>query len=224
MIPDQRKKPTFLQDARHLLLSDGAIRWPRRSGTRDLKQVSADHKKLVDAIIAGVPAEQVKDRMVDLDTRRKDLERQLSASPATDSVRIHPSMATSYRGRISQLIAGLSDAEWMDEAKAALRALIERVELVPVSAEARETGRPGLAINLHSALASLLRLACGLPMHEVVETAGQTQKAPQKAGHYGSNNAHQGYEQIQNIDSIYELALVAGTHNRRNLPELRCAV
>lgn len=39
----------------------------------ELRQVSADHRKLVDAIIAGVPADQVKDRMIELDGRRKAL-------------------------------------------------------------------------------------------------------------------------------------------------------
>lgn len=57
--------------------------------------------------------------------------------------------------------------------KEALRALIEQVELVPVSAEESETGKPRLAIHLHGALASLLRLACGLPVHEVVGAAAQ---------------------------------------------------
>jgi len=109
---------------------------------RELKQVSTDHKKLVDAIIAGALAEQVKDRMIELDARRKDLERQLSASPAPDPIRIHPGMAKTYRARISQLIAGLSVAERMDEAKEALRALIEKVELVPVSAEEAEGAKP----------------------------------------------------------------------------------
>ncbi|WCR18589.1 zinc ribbon domain-containing protein [Paracoccus alcaliphilus] len=145
---------------------------------RELKQISADHKRLVDAIIAGVPADQVKDRMIELDARRTDLERQLSAAPAPDPIRIHPSMANTYRARIAQLIAGLSDAERMDEAKEALRALIEKVELVPVSAEESETGKPGLATHLHGGLASLLRLACGLPVHEVVEAAAQMQKTP----------------------------------------------
>lgn len=49
---------------------------------RELRQTSSDHTKLVDAIIAGVPAEQVKDRMIALDARRKDLEAVLSAAPA----------------------------------------------------------------------------------------------------------------------------------------------
>lgn len=50
-------------------------------------------------------------------------------------------MAQSSRGRIGQLIAGLADADRMDEA---------------------EDGKPGLAIHLRGTLASVLRLACGL--------------------------------------------------------------
>ncbi|QEU10406.1 recombinase family protein [Paracoccus yeei] len=177
---------------------------------RELKQISTDHKKLVDAIIAGVPADQVKDRMIELDSRRKDLERKLSASRAPDPIRIHPGMARTYRTRIGQLIAGLAEAERMDQAKEALRALIEKVELVPVPAEESETGKPGLVIHLHGALASLLRLACGLPVHEVVEAAEQTQKAPPKAGHGGSNSADLNGPCRQHIDIAEELVLVAG--------------
>ncbi len=184
---------------------------------RELKQVSTDHKKLVDAIIAGVPADQVKDRMIELDARRNDLERQLSASPAPDPLRIHPSMATSYRVRISQLIAGLSDAERMDEAKEALRALIEKVELVPVSAEAREPGRSGLAIHLHGALASLLRLACGLPVRAPLDAAAQTPKAPREAGRGGVITGQSADADSQSIYIIDELVLVAGTCNQRYL-------
>lgn len=149
---------------------------------KELKQVTADHKKLVDAIVAGVPADQVKDRMIELDSRRKNLERQLSASPAPDPIRIHPSMAKTYRIRIGQLIAGLSEAKQMDETKDALRALIEKVELVPISAEESMTGKPCFAIHLHGALASLLRLACGLPVPDVVG-ASRMQKSPRVAGH-----------------------------------------
>ena len=53
---------------------------------------------------------------------------------------------------------------------------------MPVSAEEagndkpEDNSKPGLAIHLHGALASLLRLACGLPMREVVGAAAQMQK------------------------------------------------
>lgn len=99
---------------------------------KELRQVTTDHGKLVDAILAGVPAEQVKDRMIALDRRRKELARVLAAAPAPDPVRFHPSMAKTYRTRVGQLIRGLSDVEGAEEAKEALRALVEKIVLVPV--------------------------------------------------------------------------------------------
>ena len=100
----------------------------------------------------------------------------------------------------------------MDEAKEALRALIEKVELVPVSAEESETGNPCPAIHLHGTLASLLRLACGLPVHDVVDAAEQMQKAPRVAGRVCAiKSTHQIDAQSQYIDNIGELFLVAGT-------------
>ena len=186
----------------------------REAGRADLEKERAravtDHKKLVDAILAGVPAEQVKDRMIELDTLRKELERQLSASPAPDPIRFHPGMAKAYRARIGALIAGLSEAERMDEAKEALRALIERVELVPVSAEDSETGKPGLTIHLHGALASLLRLALGLPVHEILGGLARMQKAPRVAGRLESHSSQCAGVDLQAVDTVAELVLVAG--------------
>ncbi|SEO20253.1 hypothetical protein SAMN04489859_104427 [Paracoccus alcaliphilus] len=156
---------------------------------KELRQVTGDHKKLVDAIIAGVPADQVKDRMIELDNRRKDLERQLSASPAPDPVRFHPSMAKTYRDRIGQLIRGMSHAGEIDEAKEALRALVEMIVLSP------KPDGEGLVIDLHGALAGLLRLATGRPAH-----------AAAKGGH--ANAASGGNHEA--IDNIEELVLVAG--------------
>ena len=187
---------------------------------RELKQVTTDHKKLVDAIIAGVPADQVKDRMIELDGRRKDLEQALSTGPAPDPLRIHPSMAKTYRLRIGQLIHGLSEAERMDEAKEALRALVEKIVLVPIAVDAAEDGRPGLAIDLHGALASLLRLAVGQPVAAMTAQAIQTQKAPRGAGRGGAINARSAGADNQITDIIEELVLVAGAgSNLYLLPE-----
>lgn len=54
---------------------------------KEMAQVTRDHRKLVDAIIACVPGEQVKDRMVDLDTRRKEIERRrpVRSAPVSSS-------------------------------------------------------------------------------------------------------------------------------------------
>lgn len=71
----------------------------------------------MDAILAGVPAEEVKNRVIELDVRHKDLDHQLAASPAPDPIWIHAGMASAYRARIGQLIAGLLEAERMDDAR-----------------------------------------------------------------------------------------------------------
>lgn len=170
---------------------------------KELRQVTADHKKLVDAIIPGVPAEQVKDRKIELDVRCKELERVLSAAPAPDPVRFHPSMAKIYRQRVGQLIRGLSEAEGAEEAKEALRALVEKIVLVPV---ADQDGGSKLAIDVQGALAGLLCLATGQPLHKVSAS--------------GHANAALGASH-QAIDIYEELALVAGTgvdHNLQSTP------
>ena len=52
----------------------------------------------------------------------------------------------------------------MDEAREALRGLIEKIVLTPVAA-GTEGADGGLAIDLHGALASLLRLATGAAVY-----------------------------------------------------------
>lgn len=154
-----------------------------------LRQVTTDHRKLVDAIIAGIPADQVKDRMIELDQRRKDLERRLEITPASDPLRYHPSMARSYRERVGFLVRGLTDPEGMNEAKEALRGLIEKIVLVPV---ATPEGGTTLGIDVHGALAGLLRLATGRPLHD------------------SSNAIRSAGADSQGTDIAEELVLVAG--------------
>ena len=163
--------------------ADGA----RETLERGLAQTKRDHQKLVDAIIAGVPAEQVKERMIELDQQRQQLERRLSASPAPDPILIHPSMAVTYRERVAALIAGLGRSAEMPAAKEALRALVDRIVLIPAA------GSTGVEIELEGDLASLLRLATGL------EAVTGTPKA-----------ALCGETRLQGIDIIGELVLVAG--------------
>jgi DNA invertase Pin-like site-specific DNA recombinase len=67
---------------------------------KELATTKHHHAKLVDAIIAGFPADQVKDKMILLDSRRKDLEAQLAADDTSPvPVRLHPKMSETYRKR-----------------------------------------------------------------------------------------------------------------------------
>ncbi|MDT8855232.1 hypothetical protein RNZ50_09440 [Paracoccaceae bacterium Fryx2] len=156
-------------------------------------QQKRDHAKLVDAIIAGVPALQVRDRMIDLDARRQLLEAQLAATDAPAPVRFHPGMAGVYRAKVSALIAALGDADGMEMSKETLRALIEKIVLSP------DPEGEGLLIDLHGALAGLLRFATGLP---VVGPGSATGGPNSRAASDGISEA---------IDNICELVLVAGT-------------
>ena len=120
---------------------------------KELTQVKRDHGKLVDAIVAGVSAEQVKDRMNTLDHRRKQIEARLRISPTPEKILIHPKMAVTYRARIATLIKGLSEPDCVDEAKDALRGLIERIVLRPNA----DTGH--LSVELEGDLSGLMILA-----------------------------------------------------------------
>ncbi|WP_051337442.1 recombinase family protein [Leisingera daeponensis] len=162
-----------------------------------LARAKRDHQKLVDAIIAGIPADQVKDRMNELDARRQQLEWELEHTPAPDTVVFHLSMAEAYRERVSRLIRTLGSAEGMEYAKEALRALVERIVLTPAAAGA------GLDLTLEGDLAGLLRLAA--------DAGGlNTTKAPD-----GRSEA---------FDMSEELVLVAGAGNRRTLPALSAII
>ena len=93
---------------------------------RKLAQVKRDHAKLVDAIIAGVPADQVKDKMISLDEQRVRLETKLEATQASPApLRFHPTMAETYRDRVGVLIEGLGREDGLEETREALRGLIE---------------------------------------------------------------------------------------------------
>ena len=124
---------------------------------KELVTVKRDHAKLVDAIIAGVPATQVKDKMIALDARREEIEAQLAVAEVSPApLRFHPKMSETYRERVAALIRGLGEGDAMEEAREALRGLIDKIVLIPADGE-----DGGLAIDLHGALASLLRLATG---------------------------------------------------------------
>ena len=161
---------------------------------KDLASAKRDHAKLVDAIIAGVPAEQVKDKMIALDVRRKELEAQLAAvESAPAPVRLHPRMSETYRERVATLIRELGDGAGTEEAQEALRGLIEKIVLSP-----RADG-PGLTIDVYGALASLLLLATGAPVGRVTRMARGGQNARSSAG-----------AELQGIDFIEQTVLVAG--------------
>jgi site-specific DNA recombinase len=175
---------------------------------KELATTKRDHGKLVDAIIAGIPADQVKDKMIALDARRKELEAQLTQTDASPApVRLHPKMSETYRERVAALIRALAESDGMEEAREAIRGLIEKIVLTP------RTEGPGLTVDLHGALASLLLLATGAPVHRVARMAAGARNDKSSAG-----AEHEG------LDMIDKTVLVAGAGNRRQLQMPFCLV
>ncbi|RPE67504.1 recombinase-like zinc beta ribbon protein [Pacificibacter maritimus] len=152
----------------------------RNALSKELTTVKADHAKLVDAILAGIPADQVKDRMLAFDAHRIELEAQLERDPAPSPIRIHPKMAETYRDKISDLISQLQEPDGMLEAKDALRGLVDSIVLTPTEPESK------LSVHLHGALAELLSLSLGVKRKEGLS------------------------DKTQAVDTIEELMLVAG--------------
>jgi exonuclease VII large subunit len=119
---------------------------------KELATANRNHSKLVDAIIAGIPADQVKDKMQALTERRETLEAQLTHTSAPDPIRIHPKMAATYRARVRSLISGLHKTGEMQAAQEALRSLVDRIVLHP----SQKSGK--LDIILEGALSGSLTL------------------------------------------------------------------
>ena len=147
---------------------------------KELTTVIRDHAKLVDAIVAGIPVDQVKDKMQQLSDRRKALEADLSRAADIVPLRFHPRMADTYRERVQALITGLGKSSELQTAQEALRALVEQIVLHPSD----DSG--SLDIVLEGALSGLLTLAVG------------------------SKNAKGLTGEGQAFDNIDEIVLVAG--------------
>jgi len=131
----------YTAEMNRLRATSGATRAVKEA---ELAKVKRDHGKLVDAILAGVPGEQVEDHMIALDARRQQLEAELAANAPSDPVRLHPAMGESYRLRVRELVTGLSasgDGPSSLEAREAVRALVSRIVLTPVAVPAASSPR-----------------------------------------------------------------------------------
>lgn len=95
--------------------------------------------------------------MEQLETRQKQLERELATAPATAVLtRIHPRMVDNWQERIRALIAGLTEPDREGEAREAIRDLIEKIVATPVPTRGK---RMSLELTLHGDLAGILALS-----------------------------------------------------------------
>jgi hypothetical protein len=97
---------------------------------REIERIEARRKKLVESIMEGVPASEVKDELNANAVRREELKARLSAADAPPPL-LHPEMAGLYRQKVTALAQALEHPETRTEASEALRSLIDAIVLTP---------------------------------------------------------------------------------------------
>jgi DNA invertase Pin-like site-specific DNA recombinase len=126
----------------------------RASDEEALTRTERDLVRLVQALLDGVPASSVREKMAELEARKDVLRSRLAASEDT-GIRLHPNMAGYYRAQIADLRTALTDSGCRMEAAEIVRKLIDRIELKPVVRNGRKT----LSVSLYGRLAGILAMA-----------------------------------------------------------------
>ncbi|MCB9959677.1 MAG: recombinase family protein [Rhodospirillaceae bacterium] len=116
------------------------------------KRIIKELDQLVDALCDGVPASQVRGRMIALEEERAVIEARLANASEPDKPLLHPGRGARYRKAVADL-RGLLASEKAIEAVEILRGLIDRITLHP------DPDRPkAFLIDLEGDLAGILRL------------------------------------------------------------------
>jgi DNA invertase Pin-like site-specific DNA recombinase len=152
----------------------------------ELKKIDRDLDILVELILKGSPADRINVKMVKMEARQKELERELAQSQEPPPL-LHPNMAHHYRVQLDNLAAALehSDEHKRIEAGEVIRSLIDHISLTPEGHE--------LKIDVRGDLAGILSMAL------------ERKKPASRAGSKG--------DEFADVES--QLKMVAGARNHR---------
>ncbi len=120
---------------------------------REIERIEVRRKKLVQSIIDGVPASEVRDELAANAARREELKAKLAAADAPPPL-LHPEMAELYRTKVSSLAQALEQPETRVEATEALRGLIDAIILTPADGAIRIELKGNLAAMLGATVQS----------------------------------------------------------------------
>jgi hypothetical protein len=124
-----------------------------RAQEAELAKVTRELDKLIDALIQGVPADRVKQRMGELEARRHDLQQQARQTKSPEPY-LHPNMAQTYRRKVADLARSISSET--GSAKAALETIRSLIESVVVTPEGDT-----MVVELIGELGGILSIASG---------------------------------------------------------------
>ncbi|SMH62814.1 recombinase family protein [Azospirillum agricola] len=158
---------------------------------RELESATRELDKLIDAIVAGVPASRVKDRMHVLEARRAELAVMVESTNEAPTL-LHPSMAQHYRDEIQNLIECLNGGDQRIEAAELMRSLIDKIVLTPNGM------RTALTVDLLGDLAGILAFANK-------KSAANKEKPLTRSG-------------FQDLAQTWQVKMVEGTRSDLKLP------
>jgi site-specific DNA recombinase len=131
----------------------------KESGNRDrdearLVKIALELDRLVEAIVQGVPADRVKDRMTASDAQQSALQVLLAGQSLQAPPLLHPKMGEVYRSAVARLRGALTTSPDKAEAVEHVRALIDRIVLHPNDDEPC-----GFLMDIEGDLAGILSLS-----------------------------------------------------------------
>ena len=124
----------------------------RASYESELKNVERENKKLVDAILRGVPPETLVEKGNWIVKRKTELTALLENTEEAP-VLFHPNMAERYHEEVSRLIESLGNEQHQDQASELIRSLVDKITLTPKS------DGSGVDVDLIGDLAGILSMA-----------------------------------------------------------------
>jgi hypothetical protein len=112
----------------------------------ELKRIERELDTLLNLILKGGAADRINAKMVQLEGRKAELERQLADAEIPPPL-LHPEMATFYREQVSALYKTLQDDTEATRLRAGevLRSLVKEIILTPQAGELRIDVRGDLA-------------------------------------------------------------------------------
>jgi hypothetical protein len=116
---------------------------------REIERIEARRKKLVESIMDGVPASEVRHELKANALRREALQAKVAAADEPPPL-LHPEMARIYRTKVTELAEALQQPESRLEATEALRGLVDAIVLTP------DGSKEELSIELRGNLAAML--------------------------------------------------------------------
>ena len=99
---------------------------------KELGEVERSIARCVEFVTSGDGAPgAIRDKLAELEARKRSLGRALAANPGTRVVEIHPNFPDLYRRKIAELGSLLADDDERPRAMEAIRELIDRIEVLP---------------------------------------------------------------------------------------------